>query len=280
MIKAAFFDIDGTLLSSNGEVLASTKRAIEKLHQEDVLCCIASGRGPKSIQSLIGQLPMDAYVLYNGQICFSHEVGIFENPFNQETLKRLAEFGDSENKQMIFGSRKEFYGSQSMQLGQRKLIKHLYHLLPDQVSAKELEKWLKKWQILPQKENKFMSLPIFNRPVYQCVMLSPESEQERLEALFPDCKFTRSNPYSVDIIPQGGSKIVGINEVLKHYELDVHEAIAFGDSWNDLEMLKGIGIGVAMGNAPDDVKEEADYVTETNDRDGIYQALVHHQVIR
>lgn len=280
MIKAAFFDIDGTLLSSNGEVLASTKRAIEKLHQEDVLCCIASGRGPKSIQSLIGQLPMDAYVLYNGQICFSHEVGIFENPFNQETLKRLAEFGDSENKQMIFGSRKEFYGSQSMQLGQRKLIKHLYHLLPDQVSAKELEKWLKKWQILPQKENKFMSLPIFDRPVYQCVMLSPESEQERLEALFPDCKFTRSNPYSVDIIPQGGSKIVGINKVLEHYELDVHEAIAFGDSWNDLEMLKGIGIGVAMGNAPDDVKEEADYVTETNDRDGIYQALVHHQVIR
>ncbi len=280
MIKAAFFDIDGTLLSSNGEVLASTKRAIEKLHQEDVLCCIASGRGPKSIQSLIGQLPMDAYVLYNGQICFSHEVGIFENPFSQETLKRLAEFGDSENKQMIFGSRKEFYGSQSMQLGQRKLIKHLYHLLPDQVSAKELEKWLKKWQILPQKENKFMSLPIFDRPVYQCVMLSPESEQERLEALFPDCKFTRSNPYSVDIIPQGGSKIVGINKVLEHYELDVHEAIAFGDSWNDLEMLKGIGIGVAMGNAPDDVKEEADYVTETNDRDGIYQALVHHQVIR
>ncbi|MBO0477384.1 Cof-type HAD-IIB family hydrolase [Vagococcus sp. DIV0080] len=280
MIKAAFFDIDGTLLSSNGEVLASTKRAIEKLHQEDVLCCIASGRGPKSIQSLIGQLPMDAYVLYNGQICFSHEVGIFENPFSHETLRRLAEFGDNENKQMIFGSRKEFYGSQSMQLGQRKLIKHLYHLLPDQVSAKELEKWLKKWQILPQKENKFMSLPIFDRPVYQCVMLSPESEQERLEALFPDCKFTRSNPYSVDIIPQGGSKIVGIHKVLEHYELDVHEAIAFGDSWNDLEMLKGIGIGVAMGNAPDDVKEEADYVTETNDRDGIYQALVHHQVIR
>ena len=280
MIKAAFFDIDGTLLNSNGEILESTKRGIEKLHQQDVICCIASGRGPKSINSLIGKLPMDAYVLYNGQIVFSHDAGIYEHYFENETLERLAKFGDEENKQMIFGGRKEFFGSQSMQFGQRKLIKQIYHLLPAKFSARDLEKLLKKWQILPKKENKFISLPIFDEPIYQCVLLSPESEQSRLEELFPECQFTRSNPYSVDIIPKGGSKMVGIEKVLEHYGIDSSEAIAFGDSWNDTEMLSEIGLGVAMGNGNDDIKELADFVTKSNDDDGIYHALVHHKIIR
>lgn len=280
MIKAAFFDIDGTLLNSNGEILESTNRAIEKLHQNGVICCIASGRGPKSINSLIGKLPMDAYVLYNGQIVFSHETGIYEHYFENKTLEKLAQFGDNENKQMIFGGRKEFFGSQSMQFGQRKLIKQIYHLLPSKYSAKDLEKLLKKWQLFPQKDNKFITLPIFEQPIYQCVLLSPESEQNRLEEMFPECQFTRSNPYSVDIIPKGGSKMVGINQVLKHYGFDKSEAIAFGDSWNDTEMLSEIGIGVAMGNANEDIKELADYITSSNDDNGIYNALVHHKIIR
>ncbi|MFW7420268.1 Cof-type HAD-IIB family hydrolase [Vagococcus fluvialis] len=280
MIKAAFFDIDGTLLSSNAEILDSTKRAIEKLHQENILCCIASGRGPKSIQSLLGQLPMDAYVLYNGQLVFSHDAGIYQQPFPNETLEKLAIFGDEEERQMLFGGRKAFFGSQSMQLGQRKWIKQIQPLLPANYSAKELQSLLKKWQLLPKRENKFITLPIFENPIYQCVLLSPASEQERLENLFSDCHFTRSNPYSVDIIAKGGSKIVGINEVLKHYGISADEAIAFGDSWNDTEMLREIGIGVAMGNGNDDIKQLADYVTDSNDEDGIFNALRHFNIIR
>ncbi|HCM89399.1 MULTISPECIES: Cof-type HAD-IIB family hydrolase [Vagococcus] len=280
MIKAAFFDIDGTLLSSNAECLPSTISSIEKLHQQGIICCIASGRGPNRIKSLIGNLPMDAYVLYNGQLVFSHTKGIYEHVFTNDTLEKLAEFADAEKRQMIFGTRKEFYGSQSMKMGQRRWLKQLYHLLPDKISFKELENVIKKYNILPQSETKFMTLPIFSQPVYQCVLLSPESEQKRLEELFPDCHFTRSNPYSVDVIPKGGSKIVGINQVLAHYGIDKSEAIAFGDSWNDTEMLREIGTGVAMGNAAEDIKELADYVTDTNDQDGIMKALKTLKIIR
>ncbi|MGX7025437.1 Cof-type HAD-IIB family hydrolase [Vagococcus hydrophili] len=280
MIKAAFFDIDGTLLSSNAECLPSTISSIEKLHQQDIICCIASGRGPKRMASLIGNLPMDAYVLYNGQLVFSHTKGIYEHYFENETLERLAQFADEENRQLIFGGRKEFYGSQSMKMGQRRWLKQLYHLFPDKYSAKDLEKFIKKWNVLPKNETKFMELPIFSQPIYQCVLLSPESEQTRLEELFPDCHFTRSNPYSVDIIPKGGSKIVGINQVLAHYGIDKSEAIAFGDSWNDTEMLREIGVGVAMGNAAEDIKDLADYVTDTNDQDGIMKALKELKIIR
>ena len=99
-------------------------------------------------------------------------------------------------------------------------------------------------------------------------------------ASLPECTITRSNPFSVDIIPKGGSKIEGIKEALKFYDIKLEEAIAFGDSWNDLEMLEGIGIGVAMGNGNEDIKGQADYVTDTNDLDGIYKALVHFKVIK
>ena len=70
-------------------------------------------------------------------------IHIYEHYFENETLERLAKFGDEENKQMIFGGRKEFFGSQSMQFGQRKLIKQIYQLLPSKFSARDLEKLLK-----------------------------------------------------------------------------------------------------------------------------------------
>lgn len=280
MIKAAFFDIDGTLLTSNAEVLPSTLNAIEKLHQKGIICCIASGRGPKRIKSLIGNIPMGAYVLYNGQIVFSHDTGIYEHYFSNETLERLASFGDLENRQMVFGGRKDFYGSPSMRMGQRRLIKQLYHYLPDRISVKDLENVLEKWQILPKNDHKFMSLPIFSQPIYQCVLLSPESETKRLTEMFPDCHFTRSNPYSVDIIPKGGSKIEGIRKALEHYGITEEETIAFGDSWNDTEMIREVGMGVAMGNSSEDIKALADYVTDTNNNDGIMKALKDLKIIR
>jgi len=55
--------------------------------------------------------------------------------------------------------------------------------------------------------------------------------------------------------------------------------MAFGDHFNDVEMLEGVGIGVAMGNGQDVTKDSADYVTASNDEDGIQQALIHFGII-
>ncbi|MGY3766342.1 Cof-type HAD-IIB family hydrolase [Vagococcus vulneris] len=280
MIKAVFFDIDGTLLSSESRILPSTIRAVEKLHQQGIICGIASGRGPSTIIDLTKGIPMDCYVLYNGQLVFSHTKGIYEHPFSKELLQKLAAFGDSEERQMSFGGRKRYYGSMSMRIGQRKLIKKLYQTLPKSISITELNKLLKQKNIVPKRETFFEQLPILSVPIYQCVLLSPESEQPRLEALFPECTFTRSNPYSVDIIEKGSSKLVGIKAAAEYYGIDTTEIAVFGDNWNDVEMLAGAGIGVAMGNAPDAVKEAADFVTLTNDYHGIDYALKELKIIR
>ena len=83
----------------------------------------------------------------------------------------------------------------------------------------------------------------------------------------------------VEVTANNVNKATAINSILDEWKLDKNEIIAFGDSNNDLEMLDYVGVGVAMGNASDNVKTQSDYVTLDNDSDGIYYALKHFGII-
>ena len=83
----------------------------------------------------------------------------------------------------------------------------------------------------------------------------------------------------LDIIAAGGGKMAGIKRYLEHIGIAPEEIIAFGDAENDLDMLRYAGIGVAMGNADEEVKAVADYVTADVDDDGIEKALKHFNLI-
>ena len=83
----------------------------------------------------------------------------------------------------------------------------------------------------------------------------------------------------VEVTANNVNKATAINSILDEWKLDKNEIIAFGDSNNDLEMLDYVGVGVAMGNASDNVKNQSDYVTLDNDSDGIYYALKHFGII-
>ena len=75
------------------------------------------------------------------------------------------------------------------------------------------------------------------------------------------------------MVPKGHSKATGIDFVLNHFNIDDKNSYAFGDSNNDIDMLKHVGVGVAMGNANDLVKAASDFVTDTINDDGIFKAL-------
>ena len=101
-------------------------------------------------------------------------------------------------------------------------------------------------------------------------------ERERdLSELLPGCAITRWNDYAVDIIADTGGKTEGIREYCRINNIQQEETMAFGDGENDMDMLKYVHIGVAMGNADPCVKEIADYVTGPVDGDGIADALKH-----
>ncbi len=83
----------------------------------------------------------------------------------------------------------------------------------------------------------------------------------------------RWHPQFSDLVNADNSKATGIDSILHHYGIDRNECIGFGDGGNDIEMLDFCGIGVAMGNADDNVKAHADYVTTSVDDEGIANAL-------
>ena len=81
------------------------------------------------------------------------------------------------------------------------------------------------------------------------------------------------------MIPKNGSKAVTLLKLAEQLGIKQENVIAFGDGMNDREMLKEVGLGIAMGNSSDEVKRQADMVTASNEQDGIWQALVKLKLI-
>ena len=117
------------------------------------------------------------------------------------------------------------------------------------------------------------------KEVYQLIAFFSPGHEERIMSVLPHCEATRWNPLFADVVPRGSSKAVGIDKIIEYYGISLHETMAFGDGGNDMAMLRHAGIGVAMGNAGDEVKEAADYVTDSVDDDGVMNALRHFDVI-
>lgn len=84
---------------------------------------------------------------------------------------------------------------------------------------------------------------------------------------------TNSHPCNIELNPKGVSKASGLKEVCRRLGIDMSEVVAVGDSLNDLAMIREAGLGVAMGNAQEEVKKAADWTTVTNEEDGVAEVI-------
>ena len=114
---------------------------------------------------------------------------------------------------------------------------------------------------------------IKDEDVYQIVAFVDPILEEDLLSEMHGCRSTRWHERGIDIIPQNGSKKMGMEKVMEYFQLEREQIMAFGDGKNDIEMLSFAGVGVAMGNASDLVKGYADEVCEDAKDGGIYQTL-------
>ena len=100
-----------------------------------------------------------------------------------------------------------------------------------------------------------------------------------LRKYFPELSIARSSDSLLEIMAGGINKAEAVKYLCDLRKIPLTSTIAFGDNYNDLEMLEGAGIGVAMGNAKDEVKAKADFVCQSVENDGIYHYCVENKLI-
>lgn len=118
-----------------------------------------------------------------------------------------------------------------------------------------------------------------NEEVYQILLGCRKADYADVMKVVKEARITAWWDRAVDIIPASGGKGTAITQILAHYHLSKEEAMAFGDGNNDIEMLKAVGMGVAMQNASMELKAEADAICDDVAHDGIYLYCKEHGLI-
>lgn len=256
MIKAAFFDIDGTLMSHRTkQVPRSAREAIRKLQEQGILCLVATGRHICQFDHLpVDDIPFDGYLMLNGQICLDKERKVLYGfPVEGRAKAQILSMFHGMEQPVLLVEESGLYLN---------LVNDRVRYVQDCISSPVA-------QVKPYSGN----------PLYMGIAYIGPEEEYLLEDILPDCVITRWNPYAVDIIAKGGGKDEAIRRYLETTGIRREETIAFGDGLNDINMMNFAGIGVAMGNAEEAVKAAADYVTADIDDDGIEKALKHFGLI-
>lgn len=253
MIKAIFFDIDGTLISfGTHRVPDSTVRALEQVHAKGIRIFIATGR-PKRIINNLSQLEsrhlIDGYVTINGSYCFLGDKVIYKESVPETMVKRVGDYCTLHDITCIVSTEHEIYVTRPDE--------QFHYLFYDYLHVEKIQ--VADYETLTSQKI-FQLTPFFNT----------EQEQE-IRPTLTHCSIARWHPAFVDIT--GGTKEHGIQQMLPVLNIDRSEIMAFGDGGNDKGMLRFAGTGVAMGQAADDVKAAADYVTAPVDEDGVAKAL-------
>lgn len=255
MVKAVFFDIDGTLLSFHThKVSPGTVEAFSRLHAKGIKTLIASGRPAVLIPPM--PIEFDGYVTVNGGYCYVSDTVVCNNPIPQEESRRWLEYVEANGLVTMAFLRHEMYINRVDEA----VLALQAQLGFDMPGMKHLEE-------------------LREREVYQFIAMMPASRDAEVQALLPHCRLPRWHNAFSDLVNATSNKAVGIQRVIEHLGLRREETMAFGDGANDIEMLQYAGIGVAMGNADPKVQAQADYVTASADDEGILKALEHFGVI-
>lgn len=257
MIKAIFFDIDGTLVSSRSKFLSDRLLAdLTALRERGIKIFLSTGRALQDLErtGMLRGAQFDGYVTINGQFCCDRDGTPFrDRPIGLDDMRGAYQaMRDNSGIPALLEGNGE---SWLTQINDR--VREIYEFLHTEP-----------YPVCPLEQ-------LLSGRVYQFVpFVTPEEERPFLDAM-PGCIHTRWHPMGVDLMPGDGGKDVGVQAAMARYGLERKEIMAFGDGENDMPMLRLAGTAVAMGNADVPVKELADYVTGGVDEDGVSQALRH-----
>ncbi|MGM8364563.1 Cof-type HAD-IIB family hydrolase [Virgibacillus sp. W0181] len=236
-IKLIALDMDGTLLNNQLEVSAYTEKIITKALEKDIHVVLSTGRWLEICYPIAESLNLSTYMITsNGGEIWSAEKELLQRQLlDATTLEKLWKFAETIGVGTWLVSTEKVYFEGSR---------------PEDFSKHE---WLKMAFVALNNEQKKL--------IYEELR-----NYERLE-------LSNSLPTNIEVNPYGVNKASGLEWVCKEIGITMSEVMAVGDSLNDIRMIEKAGIGVAVENAQDAVKDAADYITDTNENDGVAKAI-------
>ena len=262
--RAIALDLDGTLTNHEKVVTPKTREALLKAAAKGAVIILASGRPTYGIEPVAECLELNkqgGYILsYNGGNIVNAKTGekLFSQFLPDEVIPELYAYAE-ENGHALLG----YAGNE------------IITEMPDDQYVKE-ESRINKMNIR-KVENLFEAME--PHPTKLLMTGDPtlmlKAEEKLVEKLGDRMDIFRSAPFFLELVPKGIDKAKSLTRLLTKINLTPADLIAFGDGYNDLSMLKLAGMGVAMENAAPEVRAEADYVTLSNEEDGVAAALTH-----
>lgn len=262
MKKIAFFDIDGTLIGADGKkhiMPESTKVALKKFRENGNLAFICSGRPIRFIYQEFEENMFDGYISANGTYIVYGGKCILNKTIDKITLNKLLKsFDKLEIKSSFIGPyngysykmEKEQIEDYNLQFeGEPYLIESWSK---DDVDANILDVFYRDDMHLKECKDYFGDSLVFN---------------------------THGEHMSADVSFKEFDKAYGIRYIAKFLDIPMEDTFAFGDGYNDITMFKTVNTGIAMGNAVEELKNVASYITDDIFEDGIYKAMLRYGLI-
>lgn len=256
--KLLVLDLDGTLTNTQKEVTEHTRTTLIKAQEQGLKIVLASGRPTYGIAPLANLLQLDKYegyvLSYNGGEIIDWKTGelLYKNLLDPEVLPYLYQCANDNHFAIVTYD------------GEYVLTEYpddeyvLKEALLNVMKIKKVDNFLKAVQ----------------HPIAKCLIVGEPTrlavlEKEMYNHLHDRMGVFRSEPYFLELVPKGIDKAQSLAVLLKEIGMTKDEMIAVGDGFNDLSMIKYAGLGVAMSNAQEVVKENADFITLSNEEDGV-----------
>ena len=251
--KIVFLDIDGTILPPDHIIVESTKSAVKQLQEKGVIVCIATGRPTIDTVKVAEEIGVNSYITFNGACVTIEDKVIYKELLATEDVEQLLSTAKANDHDVLLAStEKNVIIPAPNSTKATEYVQHL-HMHGSLYNTEEDKKEVLSGTVLLQNHNE--------ATVYDEI---PSIH------LVP-CNIGGFIAY--DFISPNINKATAIDKVLKHLNIDQADTIAFGDGMNDKEMLSYVKVGIAMGNAHEDLQKFASFTTTPVTEDGIYNGL-------